>query len=78
LVDYYKQIKEPISLNGIYKKVRGISGAKGRETITGQSEFRSWDALENEAKKVWLNAQEYNEDGSDIYIVAGELKVGHA
>jgi len=75
LVDYYQAIKAPTSLNGVWKKVRGISGARGKEQETGQTDFRSWDAFENEFKKIWENARAYNEDGSEIDILSQELEV---
>lgn len=54
------------------KKIRGVHG---RTEITGVSDFKSWDALETEIKRVSGNAKDYNEDGSDIYVLAGELEV---
>lgn len=71
LVDYYKTIKEPQSLKKISKSVKGW---RSREDITGITEFKTWDALENELSKVWRNAMEYNVEGSDVYQAALQLE----
>lgn len=73
LTDYYAVIKNPLSLKGIQKKIRGY---RGRTEITGVSEYKTWDALEGEVRRIADNAREYNEDGSDIHVLAGELEVG--
>ena len=39
------------------------------------SDFKSWRALEEETEKIWQNAWQYNEDGSDIAVLAQELEV---
>lgn len=67
-------IKHPVCLKGVQKKVRGV---KGREPPTGVSLFKSWDAFEDEVGYIWRNAREYNEDGSEISTLAGELQVCH-
>ena len=54
------------------KKVRGV---QGRNPPTGITELKSWSAFEEEVSWIWRNAREYNEDGSDIYILAGEFEV---
>jgi len=43
--------------------------------LTGISDFKSWRALEEETEKIWHNAWHYNEDGSDIAVLAQELEV---
>ena len=72
LKDYYAIIKDPVSLNAVQKKVRGVIG---RNAPTGLTELKSWDAFENMTSMIWKNAREYNEDGSDLYNVSIELEV---
>jgi hypothetical protein len=74
LNDYYQLIKYPVSLNSVKKKVKG---AVGRSAATGNTVFQSWDSLEEEVSHIWRNAQEYNEDGSEIFNLADELKVSY-
>ncbi|KAI9755410.1 MAG: hypothetical protein M1815_005045 [Lichina confinis] len=71
LTDYYALIKKPVSLRGVQKLV---CGKHGRQDATGVSDFKSWDALEEEFSYIWRNAWEYNEDGSDISLLAGQLR----
>jgi len=56
----------------VQKHVRGV---KGREKPTGVSFFRSWQSFEDEMSYIWNNARHYNEDGSEIFNLAGELEV---
>jgi hypothetical protein len=72
LKDYYAIIKDPVSLNAVQKKVRGVIG---RNAPTGHTELKSWDAFEQMTSMIWKNAREYNEDGSDLYNVSIELEV---
>jgi hypothetical protein len=72
LKDYYQVITHPVSLKGLQKRVRGNHGRGGS---TGVSDFKSWRALEEEAEKIWHNAWHYNEDGSDIAVLAQDLEV---
>jgi hypothetical protein len=72
LKDYYAIIKDPVSLNAVQKKVRGVIG---RNAPTGHTELKSWDAFEQMTSMIWMNAREYNEDGSDLYNVSIELEV---
>lgn len=65
-------IKKPLSLTGVRKRVRG---QHGREPPTHVSDFKSWDAFEEEVATIWENARIYNEDGSDMYNLAGEFEV---
>lgn len=65
-------IKNPVSLNGVKKKVRG---QHGRNPPTGVTDFKNWDAFEEEVSFIWRNAREYNEDGSELYNLAGEFEV---
>jgi hypothetical protein len=71
LADYYALIKHPMSLKGVQKKVRG---QRGRDAATGKTDLKSWQALEDEMSLIWHNAREYNEDGSALYDLAGELE----
>lgn len=48
----------------------------GRNSATGVSDFKNWAALEDKARLLWENAFFYNEEDSDIYVLAQELKVG--
>jgi len=60
-----------VSLKELRKKVNGV---RGRNEVTGVSEFKTWAAFEEEASFIWKNACHYNEDGSDIFMLAQELK----
>jgi len=72
LTDYYAVIKAPISLKGVQKKIKGIHG---RNETTGVSDFKSWEALEADIIRIRNNAKEYNEDGSEISLLADQLMV---
>ena len=72
LHDYYAVIKQPTSLKGVQKRVHGVHG---RNEVTGTTDFKSWDSFENEVSKIWNNAREYNEDGSEMFLLAGEFQV---
>ncbi|MCJ1387426.1 hypothetical protein MMC18_000269 [Xylographa bjoerkii] len=71
LRDYYSVIKFPQCLKRVQKQVRGI---QGREKPSGVSLFKSWQAFEEEMSKIWNNARLYNEDGSNISELAGQLE----
>ncbi|KAI8250480.1 Chromatin structure-remodeling complex subunit rsc4 [Colletotrichum sp. SAR11_239] len=60
LKDYYRVIKEPISIKKLQKSVKGV---KGRNEATGTSEFKNWAAFEESASLLWKNACFYNEEG---------------
>jgi chromatin structure-remodeling complex subunit RSC4 len=72
LVDYFALIKHPVSLRGLEKMVRGI---QGRNEATGVSLFKTWKEFEDEVSYIWRNARQYNEDGSEITELAGQLEV---
>jgi len=72
LTDYYRLIKHPVSLKSAQKKVRGI---RGRDKPTNVSFLRNWQSFEDEVSFIWRNAREYNEDGSDIFKLAGQIEV---
>ncbi|KAI6783351.1 Protein polybromo-like protein [Emericellopsis cladophorae] len=71
LKDYYSMIKEPMCLKKLQKLVRGV---QGRNDVTGVTELKSWAQFEEKAKLLWTNAYYYNEDGSDIFVLAQELE----
>ncbi|KAK3073870.1 hypothetical protein LTR53_004169 [Teratosphaeriaceae sp. CCFEE 6253] len=71
LEDYYQLIKHPVSLKGVGKRCRG---QHGRAPPTGVSDFKTWDAFEEEMSFIWRNAQEYNDDDSDMFSLANEFK----
>lgn len=71
LTDYYQVIKKPVSLTAVRKRTRG---QHGREAPTMQTDFKTWDAFQDEVSYIWSNAQEYNEDGSDMYTLASEFE----
>ncbi len=73
LKDYYEIIAEPLSLKALQKQVRG---QHGRGPATYVSDFKSWAAFEDQASLIWKNAYHYNEDGSEIFVMAQELEVG--
>lgn len=55
------------------KRTFGIHGRK--DPGNGPTDFKSWDAFEEEVSFIWRNCREYNEDGSDMYELAGEFEV---
>jgi hypothetical protein len=73
LLDYYQVIKRPVSLKSIAKRVRGIHG---RAPATGVTDFPTWAAFEEEVSYIWKNARTYNEDGSEMFNLAGDFEVG--
>lgn len=70
--DYYEVIHHPVSLRSIQKKVRGTDGRKKGTKMTA---FPTWLSFEEEVSYLWRNAREYNEDGSEISVLAGVLEV---
>ena len=64
-----------MSLKSVAKRTRGIHG---RAPPTNISDFKTWDAFEEEVSFIWRNAKEYNEDGSDMYNLAIEFEVRRA
>ncbi|KAI1774763.1 Bromodomain-containing protein [Hypoxylon cercidicola] len=71
LRDYYEIIAEPLSLKALQKQVRGQHGRGGATYV---SDFKSWAAFEDQASLIWKNAYHYNEDGSEISLMAQELE----
>lgn len=39
-----------------------------------QTDFKTWDAFEDEVSYIWRNARDYNEDGSDIFNLSIEFE----
>ncbi|KAM3067631.1 hypothetical protein ACMFMG_000055 [Clarireedia jacksonii] len=70
LKDYYQVIPNPNCLKDLHKRVKGIHG----KASTGISDFKTWAAFEEDASLIWKNAFHYNEDGSDIFVLAKELE----
>lgn len=69
--DYYEIIQHPVSLRTIQKQVRGTDSRKNPSKTTA---FPTWKSFEEEVAYIWRNAREYNEDGSDISMLAGILE----
>lgn len=69
--DYYEIIQHPTSLRTIQKQVRGTDSRKNPSKTTA---FPTWKSFEEEVAYIWRNAREYNEDGSDISMLAGILE----
>ncbi|KAJ5173976.1 Bromodomain [Penicillium coprophilum] len=69
--DYYEIIQHPVSLRSIQKRVRGTDSRKNSSRTTA---YPTWQSFEEEVSYVWRNAREYNEDDSDISILAGFLE----
>ncbi|KAJ5242351.1 uncharacterized protein N7469_000678 [Penicillium citrinum] len=69
--DYYEIIQHPVSLRSIQAKVRGNDSRKNPTRITA---FPTWQSFEEEVSYLWRNAREYNEEGSDITVLAGILE----
>lgn len=72
LKDYYHVIPNPHCLKDLQKRVKGTYGGRN---ATGVSDFKSWAALEEDASLIWKNAYHYNEDGSEIFVLAKDLEV---
>ncbi|KAJ5204080.1 uncharacterized protein N7498_004959 [Penicillium cinerascens] len=69
--DYYEIIQHPVSLRSIQKKVRGTDSRKKSSKVTA---YPTWQSFEEEVSYIWRNAREYNEDGSEISVLAGVLE----
>lgn len=69
--DYYEIIQHPVSLRSIQQKVRGRDT---RKKISKTTAFSTWQSFEEEVSYIWRNAREYNEDGSEISVLAGMLE----
>jgi chromatin structure-remodeling complex subunit RSC4 len=69
--DYYEVIQHPVSLRSIQKHVRSTDNKKN---LTKSIAFPTWQSFEDEMEFVWRNAREFNEDGSEIFTLAGVLE----
>jgi chromatin structure-remodeling complex subunit RSC4 len=69
---YYDIIQHPVSLRGIQKRARGIGSKNNPMKKTA---FPTWKSYEDEMGYIWSNARAFNEDGSEISILAGKLEV---
>ncbi|KAK8164438.1 Bromodomain-containing protein [Phyllosticta citrichinensis] len=72
LKEYYSAIKNPMSLDRVLKKVQGFIGRS--QGFSGISDFKTWHQLEECVSLIWRNAREFNEDGSEIFNLAGEFE----
>ncbi|KAI9828926.1 MAG: hypothetical protein M1826_005849 [Phylliscum demangeonii] len=62
LVDYYRTIERPMSLNMVLDRIRASTPAL------------VWDELEADMSLIWNNAFQYNQDESEIFRLAGRLE----
>ncbi|KAJ5139116.1 Bromodomain [Penicillium bovifimosum] len=69
--DYYEIIQHPVSLRSIQKRVRGTDSRKNTSRTTA---YPTWQSFEEEVSYIWRNARDYNEDDSEIAILAGVLE----
>jgi acyl-[acyl carrier protein]--UDP-N-acetylglucosamine O-acyltransferase len=60
--DYYEQIKTPVSLEQIRRRLQA-------------RQYSNIDELRNAFETIWRNAKRYNQKGSDIYERARQLHV---
>ena len=65
--DYYAVIPHPVSFATLKRGIKGGS--------SGNTKFTTWDEFDEEVSLIWKNARHYNEDGSFISELAGELEV---
>ncbi|KAM5488419.1 hypothetical protein McanCB56680_000302 [Microsporum canis] len=73
--EYYDVIEHPVSLRGILRTVRGTDRRKSTSSKSKPSNpFRSWKAFTDEVSYLWNNARIFNEDESEIVVIAGELE----
>ncbi|OAP63239.1 hypothetical protein AYL99_02466 [Fonsecaea erecta] len=59
--DYYKLVKKPTSISDV-------------RALVEKDEIQDWDALAKEVRLIWDNAKDYNQEGSDIYLMAEKLE----
>ncbi|OXV08817.1 hypothetical protein Egran_03421 [Elaphomyces granulatus] len=69
--EYYGVIQHPVSLRSIQKQVRG---SDGKNALSKFISFPTWQSFENEVEFIWRNAREFNEDGSEVFMLAGVLE----
>ncbi|KIY03582.1 uncharacterized protein Z520_00273 [Fonsecaea multimorphosa CBS 102226] len=59
--DYYKLVKKPTSISDV-------------RALVETDAVQDWDALAKEVRLIWDNAKDYNQEGSDIYLMAEKLE----
>lgn len=59
--EYYRIIKKPTSINDVRKMVQS-------------GKVRTWDDFAQETRLIWSNAKEFNEPGSEIYVMTEALE----
>ncbi|KIW97618.1 uncharacterized protein Z519_01202 [Cladophialophora bantiana CBS 173.52] len=59
--DYYKWIKKPTSISDV-------------RALVEKDAIQDWDALAKEVRLIWDNAKDYNQEESDIYLMAEKLE----
>ncbi|EXJ67353.1 uncharacterized protein A1O5_09366 [Cladophialophora psammophila CBS 110553] len=59
--DYYKWIKKPTSIADV-------------RALVEKDAIQDWDALAKEVRLIWDNAKDYNQEESDIYLMAEKLE----
>lgn len=69
--EYYMFIEHPVSLRMILKMVRGTHSKEAQRNNV----FKTWEEFEKEANYLWTNARRFNEEGSEIWQLAGRLEV---
>jgi hypothetical protein len=52
-----------------------VRGTESRKNPSKTTAFLTWQSFEEEVSYLWRNAREYNEDDSDIVVLAGILEV---
>lgn len=52
-----------------------VWGVEGKKPPTGTSLFKSWQAFEDETSYLWINAKQFNEDGSEIVQAVEKMRV---
>lgn len=65
--DYYAVIPHPVSFATLKRGIKGGS--------SGATKFTTWNEFDEEVSLIWKNARHYNEDGSFISELAGDLEV---
>ncbi|KKY26488.1 putative bromodomain containing protein [Phaeomoniella chlamydospora] len=65
--DYYRKIAKPVALLILQKRTKGVV----HNRVTGISLYHTWDQFGEDVRLLWKNARAYNEEGSEIYELAG-------
>lgn len=59
--EYYRIIKKPTSINDVRKMVQS-------------GKVKTWEEFARETRLIWANAKEFNEPGSEIYVMTEALE----